>query len=149
MYRKGPIKTEKIVASLLVAIFVLYTLFEGYKFVLGPKINITYPINGSTVKDNVVTVKGTTKNVSFIYLNDRKIYINEDGMFAEKLVLPQGYTIIKLSAEDRFKKQIEKRISIWRPLQEDQQKAIDSLKDASTTIATSTKNSTSTKDIIH
>lgn len=45
-------------------------------------------------------------------LNDRQIFPDESGSFAETLVLPNGYTIMSLKAEDKFGKKTEQTISL-------------------------------------
>lgn len=141
---RSSVKIEKIVAITLITVFILYGLFEAYKFIIGPRIKIISPTNGETLNDSSVLINGMARNASFIYLNDRKIYVDENGSFSERLLLPQGYTIIKLSAEDRFKRKTEKYISLWRPVKEDSYQSINDFQNTKN-ITSTTTNATSTQ----
>lgn len=142
MTTKGPIRIEKIAALILLIGFIVYGLFEAYNLILGPRIDILSPLDGSTIDEKSLIIEGKAKNVSFIALNDRQIFIDENGTFRDKLLLPEGYTIIKVVAEDRFKKRVEKRISLWRPYSSTIPDLIEELKNTSTSTATTTATST-------
>ena len=45
-------------------------------------------------------------------MNDRPIYIDEAGAFSERLLLSEGYNILKVSAWDKFNKKTEKLIEV-------------------------------------
>ncbi len=141
---QGQIKIEKIAIVTLLSIFLVYALFESYKILRGPVINIKSPKPYEEINLPFVAIEGETKNISLITLNDRQIFIDEDGVFREKLLLPEGYTIIELEAFDRFKKKVVKSLSIYRPYSTSTpllEKTLDMIQ------ATST--STSTKKIIN
>lgn len=140
MTSKGPIRIERFFVFFLIGAFLLYGLFEAYKLISGPKIEIISPIPGSTINEPSVVIEGKARNVSFISLNDRQIFIDDQGVFKEKLLLPPGYTIIKVRAEDRFKKSIEEKIPLWRPLENKKDFLIE-MEDVGTTTATSTASS--------
>lgn len=89
-----------------------YALFQAHKLISGPSIEIQSPRNGETLSTNLVEIKGIARNTSFISLNDRPIYMDEQGNFDEKLPLYPGYTIISLKAKDRFNSLITKNIEV-------------------------------------
>ena len=86
---------------LLVGIFG-YSYYQTKNIILGPVITVISPQNGSTLAESVITIKGNTKNISHITLNDRQIFVDEGGSFDEKLLLSPGYNIITIRAEDKF-----------------------------------------------
>lgn len=96
------------IAILSALIILAYGYFEARYILAGPQITISVPQNGSLVKDPFVTITGQAKNISYLSLNDRQIYVDQNGNFKEKLLLYPGYTIIKLKATDRFGRAIEK-----------------------------------------
>ncbi|MEN9649048.1 MAG: hypothetical protein RL094_15 [Candidatus Parcubacteria bacterium] len=109
-----------IIRVLLIAFFVLtiigYSIFQSKKILTGPEISVSAPLSGSTLTQSDVVVKGVAKNISFISLNDRPIYIDEAGNFQEKLLLYPGYNIIKLQARDKFGASVEKHLElIYKP----------------------------------
>jgi hypothetical protein len=100
------------VAVLITFIIIGYTYLKTKDYIAGPQITITSPLDGSTVSNSLVEVVGTTKNISFISLNDRPIFIDEKGNFREKLLLYSGYNIMSVKAEDRYKRTVEKTIEL-------------------------------------
>ena len=101
--------------TLIVVVILLltgYILFQSKNLILGPMISIDEPKNGSTLNYEVVTVKGKAKNIAYIYLNDRQIFVDNLGNFKEKLVAPLGYSLIKLAVKDKFGRVKEKVVEI-------------------------------------
>ncbi len=92
-----------------------YILFQSQNLILGPEIVISEPSDGATLSYNLVTIKGSTKNVTTVTIDDRPIFIDKQGLFSEKLIAPPGYSIIKVTGQDRFGKKIEKRIHLYLP----------------------------------
>ena len=52
------------------------------------------------------------KNIKDISLNDRKIFIDEQGNFKEQLLLSYGYNVFKIKANDKFGRSVEKIVEI-------------------------------------
>ena len=91
----------------------LYSLFQARFLILGPQIKIIYPKNGTIVSTGLILVEGTAKNVSWISLDDRQIFTNEQGYWKEKLILSSGVSIITIKARDRFGRNSEKSVEIF------------------------------------
>lgn len=89
-----------------------YALYQARNLITGPVISITEPYNGGAQKDSLVEIKGQARNISAISLNDRPIYIDESGYFVEKLLLEEGYNIMKLKAQDKFGRSTEKTLEL-------------------------------------
>ncbi|HEY4502590.1 MAG TPA: hypothetical protein VJH21_02035 [Candidatus Paceibacterota bacterium] len=109
-------RTYFIGISIAFSLFLLagYALFEARFILLGPKITIEAPQNGDFFSQSEVTVSGHVENIVRISLNDRPIFIDEEGHFNEKLLVQKGYTIITVKAEDRFGREIKKHLYIAR-----------------------------------
>lgn len=107
---------QAIIGSSLVGLLLLASLVYAYiqsrNLIYGPSIAILSPINGSGLDNPLVTIKGVTKNVATLTLNDRQIFPDENGNFTETLVLPSGYTIISIKATDKFGKKTEQTLSL-------------------------------------
>jgi hypothetical protein len=97
---------------ILIIIFVGYTLYEIQKIVLGPQIEVLYPQNGIMISNSFTEISGIAKNIKEISLNDRKIYIDEQGNFKEQLLLAYGYNVLVLKASDKFGRKTEKVIEV-------------------------------------
>jgi hypothetical protein len=98
---------------ILLILIVGYSYYQARKIIVGPQITITSPKDGATVPTSLVEIDGVANNINSISLDDRPIFIDEKGNFAEKLLLSGGYTIITLKAEDRFGRQIKKTLELY------------------------------------
>lgn len=101
---------------LLAAIFLFlilgYSFYQSRNLVMGPVITVDEPKNGDTVNQQLIKIAGGTKNIKKITLDDREIHIDEAGSFSEKLLLSEGYNIIKINIWDKFNKKVEKAIEV-------------------------------------
>ena len=97
---------------LILALIVGYVFFQGYDFIRGPVIEITSPANGSGFDDPIITIEGTAKNISFLYLNGEQIFADQKGYFGEKLLLHPGYNIMTLRATDKFNREVKQELHL-------------------------------------
>jgi len=105
-------KKLKIWGTIAVLAFVfVYALFNARQLLSGPQIVIKSPENGLSFDTPFIEIIGEAKNTSFINMNGRTIYVNEDDEFSEKLLLPPGTSIIKIDAQDRFERSTE--VTLW------------------------------------
>jgi hypothetical protein len=96
-----------------VTCFVLgYAYLATKDFIAGPQITVISPTDGETATSSPIDIVGIAKNISSITLDDRKIFIDDEGNFKEKLLLYPGYNIISVKAEDRYKRTTEKTIRL-------------------------------------
>jgi len=110
-----PRQTLLIVGSLLLALlFITYILFQARYLLLGPLVTIETPNNHAELSGALVTIKGTTFNTSKLLLNDRQIFVDQTGHFQEELLLPMGYTVMNLTALDRFGREREQQLGLIR-----------------------------------
>lgn len=101
-----------ITIAVAVIVIITYSFFASRDLLMGPQINIISPENGSVVTEPLVIIHGTTKNINSISLNDRPIFIDQEGRFGEQLLLAPGYTILTLRAKDRFGREVVKRLEL-------------------------------------
>ena len=99
---------------ILIAVSVVggYAYFRTIDLVRGGEITISHPINGATVNKSLITVEGKAKNVSTLTLNGQQIYTDESGTIHEEILLMPGYNALEVRAEDRFKREIVKRLEL-------------------------------------
>jgi len=107
---------KRLILRILLTTLILFILiFAGFKakdLVLGPQIIITSPQNGALLTSPLITIEGKALRIAFITLNDRQIFVNEQGTIREQLLLQNGYTILSLKATDRFNRKVEKRLEL-------------------------------------
>ncbi|GMQ95416.1 MAG: hypothetical protein BMS9Abin13_529 [Patescibacteria group bacterium] len=97
---------------LVVATIGGYSYYRVKDFVIGPSITISSPQAGATLSYSLVEVSGTAKNISYLSLDGRQIFTDEEGVFREKLLLYPGYNIISMRASDRFERETEEIIEV-------------------------------------
>lgn len=89
-----------------------YFIFNFRIFIAGPEILITSPQNGEVTDKELIEISGKAENVNFISINDRSIFLDENGNFKEVLLLSSGYNIIVIKARDKFERVISKNLEI-------------------------------------
>ena len=102
------------IATAIIALAVVggYAYYRSSDFLKGPIVEITSPQNGTTATSSIITVSGTTRNISAITMDGRKIYIDENGNFSEKLLLHPGYNIITVRVRDRFDREARQAVEV-------------------------------------
>ena len=89
-----------------------YIYFQAEDLIRGPILTVTVPKNGTTVNNSLIEVAGKARNISHISMNDRQIFIDEEGVFKEKLLLSYGYNIITVTVEDKFGREVKERLHL-------------------------------------
>jgi hypothetical protein len=107
---KAVIKISIVV--LIITAIIGYSYFQSRNLIRGPQVAIESPASGTTVSDPLVTVTGSASNISFITLNDRQIFIDNEGHFKEVLLLSPGYNIWTIQAKDKFGRVVSKKIEL-------------------------------------
>lgn len=111
--REGTKKIVRTAVIVILACIVLgYTYFASRDYILGPKIIISEPINGTTISTSTVIIKGQALRIQDIILNNRPILIDEKGNFSETLLLFPGYNVAVISAHDKFNRTIEYKLEL-------------------------------------
>lgn len=104
---------QLILGILIVGLIAGYSLFEARRYIIGPKITIEYPPKGQVVVPRLMTLEAHTKNITSISVNGRPVYITEDGVLQEQLLLQTGYTILTIAAKDRFGHETKKELELY------------------------------------
>lgn len=95
------------------SIFIIgYFIFNFRIFIAGPSIVVTSPQNGEETDKDLIEVTGKAQNTNFITVNDRPIFVDNEGNFKEFLLLSAGYNIIVIKAQDKFERKISKNIEV-------------------------------------
>ncbi|MCR4274941.1 MAG: hypothetical protein NUW02_02750 [Candidatus Campbellbacteria bacterium] len=101
---------------LVVALLVSYAYYESRAYIHGPQLIITAPIDGFSVKTEMLTIEGTATNITAITLNDRPIFVDETGHFKEDVLLMSGYNVLTLAVTDRYeRKKVQYVRGIYTP----------------------------------
>ncbi|HEY4508146.1 MAG TPA: hypothetical protein VJJ55_00630 [Candidatus Paceibacterota bacterium] len=107
-----------VIATLAVLGFASYGYLQSREYLRGPVIAVEEPKNGALSTTSLITVRGNARNISFLTLNGRQIFTDEQGRFREALLLQNGYNIMTIEAKDRFGHIKTKRLElVYKPLQ--------------------------------
>ncbi len=98
--------------TLLAIIIIGYSIFQAWKLISGPIIDVYTPQNGATYSQTLIEIDGRARNIAYINLDDRRIFTDKDGYFKEKILLSPGYNIVKLDARDKFGATTEKKLEL-------------------------------------
>jgi hypothetical protein len=85
----------------LAGLLVWYVHFQARNFLEGPTIDIS-DTHGVLHHERTIPLSGVAHNIVKLTLNGKEIHTSEAGVFNHTLVLEDGYTIMTLSAHDRF-----------------------------------------------
>lgn len=102
-------------AILVILIIVAYALWRSFTYVQGPHITITEPQNGDTVFSTTTIIRGSVERANDITLNGKSISIDEQGVFAENIILFPGVNIITLEAHDQFDRSVKTELRVYKP----------------------------------
>lgn len=96
---------------------ILVIIFLGsrvYGIVMGPQIVVDTPTPWQEISEGWVEVSGTIKYVSSAKINGRTLSLHTDNSFTEIIAVVPGYTILEITAQDRFGKENSVSIPITR-----------------------------------
>ncbi len=113
MYEQyGKTGLKIVLGVLIICGIAAYSLYQAQNIIQGPQIALESPQNGATVDQSQVIIKGRAKNVAYISLNDRQIFVDKDGLFNEDLLLAPGYNVWRIEAKDKFGRTVSKKIEL-------------------------------------
>ena len=90
-----------VIGIVLACAFVVYVGYQGRFFLVGPTLTLREP-SVPLQESRAITVRGTVAHAVLITVNGYPINTDLDGNFAYSLVLPDGYSILTVSARDRY-----------------------------------------------
>ncbi|MCK4386723.1 MAG: hypothetical protein KAV41_01400 [Candidatus Pacebacteria bacterium] len=94
-----------------------YAYYQTRDYIQGPILELISPLNGSTQHSGSIVISGRAKNISHISLNDRQIFTDQAGNFNEKILLSEGYNLIKISTRDKYQRENQKLLElIYTPI---------------------------------
>lgn len=89
-----------------------YSYFVISDFVRGPGIVIDSPISGYPTTTPAIVITGRTIHSNNLYINGSQTPVDLKGNFRSQLILAPGYNIIRVTAKDNYKREVEKVIEI-------------------------------------
>jgi hypothetical protein len=100
-------------AGIALAVVIGYAAWRSFDYLRGPTIEIFQPADGSTIASSSITILGRADRINTMNLNGRSIAMNEEGYFAEILIIFPGVNIISLSGTDQFGRSSDAQIRLF------------------------------------
>lgn len=104
----------RIAIALVLLVLVGYGVLEALPLVEGPSLTVAVTRDASSTP-GIVTLTGTARRVSELALDGSPILTDENGGFSRLIVLPQGTSIMNLTATDRFGRSITREQTVYVP----------------------------------
>lgn len=89
----------------VVVALVSYVGWQARHLITGPEV-VVIGEQSIVQTERIVTLEGVAKNVTSLQLNGRPIAIDQEGGFAEGVILENGYTVVSIDARDRYGREI-------------------------------------------
>ncbi len=93
-----PLIVRRILIGLAIVVALTYVGFEVAKIFSPPMLEISSPLDFETVNENTLQIIGITDNSATLTINGKVILINENGSFAETILLKEGINNIVISS---------------------------------------------------
>ncbi len=95
--------TPKILITTLLTFFLVgifaYIGIQIYKFQSPPELEISQPLNESSIEEENIVVKGSTLNTAVLEINEKPVKVNNDGTFEYSIKLNPGINTITIRAQ--------------------------------------------------
>lgn len=111
-YDDGKIIIKVTLSILFLIAIVGYGFFQSTRIIVGPEITLNNIESGTSTTSPLISISGEAKNTSTLEIDGRKVFTDEKGYFAEKILLYPGYNVISLQAKDKFGASITKSLEI-------------------------------------
>ncbi len=97
---------------IFVLIIISYSYSKTKNLLLGSRIRIEGIENGDVFDKPLIVFKGQMKNSVLLTINDAPVFLSQEGMFDEPVILHPGYNLVIVKAEDKFGKKMEKKYEL-------------------------------------
>ncbi len=104
-----------IILSIIVVFFgIIGYLYYGInKFISAPWITIKNPQSNLETNKKTITINGFTQPEATLEIGGKKVFVNNDGSFNEKIYLIPGENLINIKSKNSTGKVLEKNIKIF------------------------------------
>ncbi|MCF7831805.1 MAG: hypothetical protein K9M36_02900 [Candidatus Pacebacteria bacterium] len=90
------------IGGIVAILVVIFLSSRVYGIIMGPQIVVDTPTPWQEITEGWVEVSGTIKYVSSAKINGRTLVLHTDNSFQETIAVVPGYTILEITAQDRF-----------------------------------------------
>jgi hypothetical protein len=98
--------------SLLVGVIIGYAIWRSFAYASGPKVEIYEPANGALITLGTITIKGRAVRINNLTMNGNTVSVDEQGNFAETLIVFPGLNKITFVGTDQFARSVSKIVQL-------------------------------------
>ncbi|XKT74555.1 MAG: hypothetical protein ACJKTH_00460 [Patescibacteria group bacterium UBA2163] len=91
-----------------VLVVIVYGFFVALPYLKGPILTVEQPRESP---EHSLIISGTTERVSTVHINGLEVPLTQEGTFAVERAYPPGYTVVEITATDRFGRSKEKTLT--------------------------------------
>ena len=99
--------------TLLALVIFGYSLSRASDLLFGIRMNVSGLTNGESVKTSTLALSGNAHNAIGITIDGNPVSIDTEGIWHDTLVLLPGYNSVKVSAADKFGRDVTNEFAIY------------------------------------
>lgn len=89
-----------------------YIVYQFSFLIIGPKLEVKSPLQGSIVSENIVVVSGKTEPSANVLVNGEDVYVDLSGAFKKTLYLKTNQEHIEIVAKNRYGKETKRQVEV-------------------------------------
>lgn len=91
----------------------LYGVWRSSDLLFGINLSVKGIKNDQSFTDPILTLSGTARHATEINIDGRLVPVDQDGTWTDTIALLPGHNVVTVLAQDKFKKIITKRYSVY------------------------------------
>ncbi len=95
-------KINLVLFIIFIIAVLIYALYTAKDLIYGPRLVLDIPKGVLEVSTQVIEITGSAVNAKKLKINNKEIFTNPNGQFAEKMLLSVGVNTFNFIAVDRF-----------------------------------------------
>lgn len=111
-FTSWPNLLRKIFIVLGIVAILIFLIIKVEQIFAPPLLNILTPADGSIVNDRQVTLVGKSESEVELIINNKEIFVDDNGNFETIIDLQKGLNLIKISAKKRYSRIMEREIRL-------------------------------------
>jgi len=93
-----PQRIRNIIIIIIIVVLLSYLGLQIYNVYQPPQLVILQPDKNLIISQNYIEIKGKTEKEAQVFINDKEVFLDQQGNFSATLDLQKGMNLIKISA---------------------------------------------------
>jgi hypothetical protein len=111
-FRSWPTFIRKAFIFLLIATVLIFLAYKVGQIFTPPPLSILEPIDGLKTYNTQIKVAGSSQKEAEILINNKAVFVDDNGFFQTPIDLQKGLNLIKISAKKRYSQSRETDLRI-------------------------------------